>query len=64
MTRPQGFYFSLPVPARAVRRTIAQCIAKFGTKIAAYLLRLAGTEFRFWPNADVGTRLSFVRCIR
>ena len=31
----QGFYFSLPVPARAVRRTIAQCIAKFGTKTAA-----------------------------
>jgi EAL domain-containing protein (putative c-di-GMP-specific phosphodiesterase class I) len=24
----QGFYFSLPVPARAVNRTIAQCIAK------------------------------------
>ena len=27
----QGFYFSLPVPARAVRRTIAQCAAKFET---------------------------------
>ena len=27
----QGFYFSLPVPARAVQRTIAQCAAKFGT---------------------------------
>jgi diguanylate cyclase (GGDEF)-like protein len=27
----QGFYFSLPVPARAVSRTIAQCAAKFGT---------------------------------
>jgi diguanylate cyclase (GGDEF)-like protein len=25
----QGFYFSLPVPARAVSRTIAQCAAKF-----------------------------------
>jgi EAL domain-containing protein (putative c-di-GMP-specific phosphodiesterase class I) len=27
----QGFYFSLPVPARAVRRTIAQCAVKFET---------------------------------
>jgi diguanylate cyclase (GGDEF)-like protein len=27
----QGFYFSLPVPARAVSRTIAQCAAKFAT---------------------------------
>jgi EAL domain-containing protein (putative c-di-GMP-specific phosphodiesterase class I) len=26
----QGFYFSLPVPARAVQRTIALCAAKFG----------------------------------
>ncbi len=25
----QGFYFSLPVPARALQRTIAQCAAKF-----------------------------------
>ena len=31
----QGFYFSLPVPARAVRRTIGQCTAKFGTKTVA-----------------------------
>ena len=29
----QGFYFSLPVPARAVRRTIAQCAAKFETHV-------------------------------
>jgi len=27
----QGFYFSLPVRARAVSRTIAQCAAKFAT---------------------------------
>ena len=31
----QGFYFSLPVPARAVRRTIGQCTAKFGAKSVA-----------------------------
>ena len=31
----QGFYFSLPVPARAVHRTIGQCTAKFGTKTVA-----------------------------
>jgi diguanylate cyclase (GGDEF)-like protein len=29
----QGFYFSLPVPARALNRTIAQCAAKFGTHV-------------------------------
>ena len=29
----QGFYFSLPVPARAFRRTIAQCAAKFETHV-------------------------------
>ena len=27
----QGFYFSLPVPARAINRTIAQCAAKLET---------------------------------
>ena len=36
----QGFYFSLPVPARAVSRTIAQCAAKLaadaaGTNVAS-----------------------------
>ena len=31
----QGFYFSLPVPARAVSRTIAQCAAKFDTDASA-----------------------------
>ena len=31
----QGFYFSLPVPARAVRRTIGQCTAKFSIKTVA-----------------------------
>jgi diguanylate cyclase (GGDEF)-like protein len=30
----QGFYFSLPVPARAVNRTIAQCAAKFETHVS------------------------------
>ena len=30
----QGFYFSLPVPARALRRTIAQCAAKFETHVS------------------------------
>jgi diguanylate cyclase (GGDEF)-like protein len=30
----QGFYFSLPVPARALSRTIAQCAAKFGTQVS------------------------------
>ena len=29
----QGFFFSLPVPARALRRTIAQCAAKFDTHV-------------------------------
>jgi diguanylate cyclase (GGDEF)-like protein len=29
----QGFYFSLPVPARALNRTIAQCSAKFETHL-------------------------------
>jgi EAL domain-containing protein (putative c-di-GMP-specific phosphodiesterase class I) len=30
----QGFYFSLPVPARALNRTIAQCAAKFETHVS------------------------------
>ncbi len=30
----QGFYFSLPVPARALSRTIAQCAAKFETHLS------------------------------
>lgn len=30
----QGFYFSLPVPARALTRTIAQCAAKFETHVS------------------------------
>jgi EAL domain-containing protein (putative c-di-GMP-specific phosphodiesterase class I) len=29
----QGFYFSLPVPARSVNRTIVQCAAKFETHL-------------------------------
>lgn len=31
----QGFYFSLPVPARALGRTIAQCAAKFETHLSS-----------------------------
>jgi diguanylate cyclase (GGDEF)-like protein len=31
----QGFYFSLPVPARAVSRTIVQCVARFDTDASA-----------------------------
>jgi diguanylate cyclase (GGDEF)-like protein len=31
----QGFYFSLPVPARAIQRTLQQCAVRLGTKTAA-----------------------------
>jgi EAL domain-containing protein (putative c-di-GMP-specific phosphodiesterase class I) len=37
----QGFYFSLPIPARAAARTISQCAAKFVSANAAATVQAA-----------------------
>src|SRR5262249_61625348 len=49
----QGFYFSLPVPARGVDRAIAQCVAKFAD-VPGIMDKGAGPKLRLAkPRATV-----------